>query len=237
MIPGLKRPSPADDPLAWLDDVDEDDEWPELRRWAPEPSELQLGAPGRPSGTLLAPTVDPVDARTAELIADSLPLHVPAGYLRDLNGVWRYAWKARVPRAVDLTPARLVQARQHNDVVAVPVWALRGPLEPLSERATTVGEWGYIDAALWHICRARPLGVIAPELSPEMMLDLQGLAALLGYLPGTVRNMHSKGALPEPQRVLGRTPLWSRPIIERWLRRDQERCSRRSGDATSHSHR
>lgn len=228
MIPGLKRPSLVEDPLAWLDDVDDDAEWPELRRWAPEPSELQLGAPGRPSGTLFAPDVESVDAHTAERIADSLPLHVPAGYIRDLNGVWRYSWKARVPRAVDLTPARLVQARHHHGVVAIPVWALRGPLEPLNERAVLDGEWGYVDKALWSVCRARPLGVIAPELSPEMMFDLQGLAALLGYLPGTVRNMHSKGALPEPQRVLGRTPLWSRPVIEHWMGTTHDRCERRS---------
>jgi hypothetical protein len=228
MIPGLKRRDAADDPLAWLDEIDEEDEWPELKLWSPEPNELPLGTPGRPSGTVQTPDVVRVTARDAEVVADSLQIHVPAGYIRDLNGVWRYSWSARVPRAVDLTPARLVQARHHDNVVAVPVWALRGPLEPLSDHAALLGEWGYIDLALWAACRSRPLGVIAPELAPEMMLDLQSLSALLGYLPGTVRNMHSRGSLPPPQRVLGRTPLWARPVVERWIRDTHDRCAGRS---------
>jgi hypothetical protein len=222
MIPGLRPKNRADDPLAWLDDIEDDDEWPEISSWLPEPAARSFARPGRPPGRLETPEVPRVDAYRANLLADSLPLHEPPLYKRDLNGVWRYSWGPRVQRAVDMTPSRLVQARTRKDMVAVPTWAIAGPLEVLTRDVLVMGEWCYLDEMLWEAVRTRPLGVLAAELHPPMMLDMTTLATALMVLPTTLRSMHARGQLPIPQLILGRSPLWSRPVIAHW--RAQRRC-------------
>jgi hypothetical protein len=216
MIPGLRSKSTLDDPLAWLDDLDDDAEWPDVSTWLPEPAERSYAQPGRPAGVVQRPEAPHVDAYRTGLLADSLPLHEPPLYKRDLNGVWRYAWGPRVQRAVDLTPARLAQARFHEGTVALPAWVISGPLEVLARDVLVMGEWCYLDEALWAAVRSRPLGVLAAELLPPVMLDLLGLSSLLGLLPGTIRSMHARKQLPCAQLHIGRSPLWSRPVIAHW---------------------
>lgn len=152
-----------------------------------------------------------------ELLADSLPFVAPEMYERDRNGAWRYSWRQRVPRAMDLTPARLVQARRHQDIVAVPAWVLSRELEPLFREVVVEAGSAFMDAALWDAVSHRSLGILAPELQVERMLDLNAVAHVLRCRPATARSMHSRSQLPPAQYRVNRTPLWSYPVLQHWM--------------------
>lgn len=57
----------------------------------------------------------------------------------------------------------------------------------------------------------------APELHVRAMLTIADLAAMLGVTPDTVSVYRHRGALPDPQALVGRAPMWSRPIIQDWV--------------------
>jgi hypothetical protein len=208
----------AKDDLAWLDHLEDDDEWPSLATWRPEPAPQSALPTGRPNAVRWVLDVPRPTLQRCEFLADSLPFWAPAMYERDLNGTWRYEWRARVPRAMDLTPARLVQARTHQDIVAIPSWTLHRELEPLSQEAVVEGEWAFIDESLWHAASHRSLGILAPELQAERMLSLDDIAAVLRCRPATARSMHARKQLPPSQMKVARIPLWSAPVIDRWRR-------------------
>lgn len=49
------------------------------------------------------------------------------------------------------------------------------------------------------------------------LLDIAGVAELLGVAPATVRGYRSRGLLPEPDGpYIGGSPAWRRSTIERW---------------------
>lgn len=47
-------------------------------------------------------------------------------------------------------------------------------------------------------------------------LTIADIAELLGVTPGTVHAYRSRGYLPEPARLFGRTPVWTRAVIKKW---------------------
>jgi len=68
----------------------------------------------------------------------------------------------------------------------------------------------------------------APKLRTDMLLDLSGIAALLGLSVITVRNYHQgserrrregttrPGDFPEPAQRFGRSPAWELSVIRAW---------------------
>jgi len=63
----------------------------------------------------------------------------------------------------------------------------------------------------------RVVGLDAPELHVRAMLTIADIADVTGVAPDTIAAYRYRGYLPEPQAVIGRTPVWSRPIIRHWL--------------------
>jgi hypothetical protein len=60
-------------------------------------------------------------------------------------------------------------------------------------------------------------------------LDTEAVAKLAGVLPGTIRRERLRGAVPEPDGYLGRTPWWHRHTIEKWLATRPQRGQRGPG--------
>jgi hypothetical protein len=141
-------------------------------------------------------------------------------YVRRTDG-WYYAWGEPVPNATDLTLADLMLVDDHVDC-ADSVHSFR-PLTD-AERRWLSGEHGAVDQVLLrrrngHRPNAGDLivGMLAPELHVELMLTVGDIAELAGVSKATVDSYRYRGYLPEPQTTRGRTPLWSRPVISRWL--------------------
>ena len=51
---------------------------------------------------------------------------------------------------------------------------------------------------------------------PLAVLGLSELASVLGVKPGTVRQWHHRGQLPEPDAVLACGPVWRQSTIDKW---------------------
>lgn len=141
-------------------------------------------------------------------------------YVRDHGGVWRYAWGAPVPGARDLIVAEVIS-----------LWG--DPLEVMRELGRTVDDdvRSFLEAARagvlscdrtlrddllrWlggYVC-----GPQAPELLGHALLDGTQLARRLQVTRATIDSYRTRGRLPPPQVVRGRTPLWSAPIVRRWV--------------------
>ena len=54
--------------------------------------------------------------------------------------------------------------------------------------------------------------------SPDDRLITAHVAALAGITEDSVREYRRRGTIPEPDFYVGRTPVWERSTIERWLR-------------------
>jgi hypothetical protein len=65
--------------------------------------------------------------------------------------------------------------------------------------------------------RDKIVGFYAPELHASAMLTISDVAELLGVAPDTVAAYRYRGYLPEPQALIGRTPVWSRPVVHHWI--------------------
>ncbi len=142
-------------------------------------------------------------------------------YTRDAQGVWRYPWGHPVPSAVDLTLADLM-------AIDATVGCTEGIecLRPLTvaEREWLAGRSTSIDQIL---VRKRPgvrphagdliVGMSAPELHAMTMLTVVDVAQAAGVSKSTIDSYRYRGLLPAPQITRGRTPLWARPIVRRWL--------------------
>jgi hypothetical protein len=142
-------------------------------------------------------------------------------YTRDRRGVWRYPWGEPVPGATDLTLADVLALQVQEDELEC--LAMR----PLSaaERAWIRGEPTGIDVVL---VREPPrggepgpgdliVGMLAPELHVVTMLTVADIGELAGVSKTTIDSYRYRGYLPAPQVTKGRTPLWARPIVRRWL--------------------
>jgi hypothetical protein len=99
---------------------------------------------------------------------------------------------------------------------------------PARRRADTAGNGNYYrvgDAWFYSIDHSPVPGVgqdrrgmFAPELVAWRLLDIVGVAELLCRAPATVRSEAGMGYLPPPVARFGRrSPVWSQPIIERYL--------------------
>lgn len=141
-------------------------------------------------------------------------------YLRDASG-WHYPWGAPVPGARDLTVA---------DVLAVGADPCAGdPLPGTRPLTATERRWlrgeplqGREAARLLRAGRrADPgdliVGMTAPELHPSLLLGIDDLARCIGVSRATIDSYRARDRVVRPQVVLGRTPLWTRPIIEHWV--------------------
>lgn len=64
----------------------------------------------------------------------------------------------------------------------------------------------------------RVIGMSAPELDVRAMLTTADIADLMGVAPDTVAAYRHRGYLPEPQATVGRTPVWSRPVMDHWIK-------------------
>ena len=113
-------------------------------------------------------------------------------YHRDDAGIWRYAWNEPVPGARDLTVADLVP-----------------PGGPDARSA----------ADLAPQARELVVGMLAPELDINLMLTVGQVADRAHVSKATIDSYRYRGLLPEPQVTVGRTPLWARPVVERWVAR------------------
>jgi hypothetical protein len=163
---------------------------------------------------------------------DLPPLQIPAGYRRDRRGTWRRGDGTPVPGARDVTLSSRWPYRK-RDPLLVPDDETR--MHPELAWCRMVGEPAEMTArharrevhlAAWHVPAEEwddrdgwPLGVLAPELAPEALLDVAAVAAFIGNLaPSSVTAYLARGQMPEPQaRVAGR-PLWSAPVIVSWSR-------------------
>lgn len=137
-------------------------------------------------------------------------------YERDEFGVWRYRWGDPVPGARDLTLADLLAI--HTSDIAATRELGRAELEWLAGERDDIGEV----LVQQHGDRAPTtgdlvVGMAAPELHVQLMLTVADVAELAHVSKATIDSYRSRGTLPEPQVQRGRTPLWSRPVIKRWL--------------------
>ncbi len=163
-------------------------------------------------------------------------LHVPAGYKRDGRGRWRYiATGLPVPGARDITLASLYSFPVADDVMLVPVSLARSADELAWCRRVEVGERtvvldGRAQQVLevpiteWSARCHAPLGLVAPELAPERLLDLQAVASLAGISYRTAVSYFCRRGevppayrFPEPVARLAGTPVWSDPVVRAWL--------------------
>ncbi len=159
-----------------------------------------------------------------------------ATYLRAAAG-WRYPWGALVPGAQDLTVADVL-AVGLDPCAEVPLPGMR-PLSEL-ERRWLRGEplKGHEAIRLLRAGRRSDpgdliVGMSAPELHPSLLLCIDDLAECLGVSRATIDSYRARDRVVRPQVVLGRTPLWTRPIVERWVadRDVVRRTARRRGAA------
>jgi hypothetical protein len=142
-------------------------------------------------------------------------------YWRDTGGTWRYAWGDEVPGAVDLTLADLLAIDPRADEDAA-----RG-VRVLDQEGLdwlTGGQEHVEDILVRTNGRRSPnagdliVGMSAPELQVMTMLTVNDIARLAEVSKATIDSYRYRGYLPAPQAVRGRTPLWARPIVLRWLR-------------------
>jgi hypothetical protein len=164
--------------------------------------------------------------------------HAPPGYSRDRgpSGRWRYAATGSVvPGSKDVTLETLYDLARDDDVVLVPVELARSAEElawcshvDLGERAVMIGQRPEIVLEVpmgeWDKRCHVPLGLSAPELALDRLLDFAGVARMAGVLHDTVVSYYTRRAqvpepyrFPEPVARFGGSPVWSGPIIRAWL--------------------
>jgi predicted DNA-binding transcriptional regulator AlpA len=240
----VKFPGPdLSDAGAALDALLDDPRWDRIASLA---GTGHLPAEDEPDCKTLKDAATPQPVRLARLgrpskrwdpeAALDLWLHIPAGYKRDRSGRWRYETTGLpVPGACDLTLATLFNFPADDDMVFVPVdlahtrdelaWCTKvevGERALVFEgRAQHVFE---IPLAEWAARCHAPLGLNAPELAPENLLDMRAVARLVGVSKATVaryfhdRNRTASGhCFPEPVARFGGVPVWSAPVIRFWL--------------------
>lgn len=180
--------------------------------------------------------------------------HVPAAaertaqdgggaFWRDAAGVWRYRFDDEVvPGAADLTLGELFDPpwaeRDGEAVRVVPrAWASRHPDHPLAwvfEHATLGGrEPIAVPAAAWAARADEVVAMAAPDLHLHNLIGIDGVAAVAAVSEGTVRAYVARGQMPPPIARFGGSPVWSRPLVERWLRERPRRAGSPSGTSNT----
>ena len=168
---------------------------------------------------------------------EDLPgLLAPKGYRRDRQGRWRYeATGERVPGARDVTLTSLHGGVPRGaEYKAVAVEAVRTSPElawclsiaerdvvvqtmALGRRGGRVSRVVLVPRVEWERRSRVPLGLVAPELMPERLLDTERVARLAGVGRQTIATYLARGVMPLPVARVANSPLWSLPVVERWL--------------------
>ena len=137
-------------------------------------------------------------------------------YRRTREGQWVYPWGEPVPGARDLTVGDvlrlgLVEADgedgQGDDTA----------MERLRDDMMVDHAAGDLPGTRNGPDTERVVGMEAPELHVRAMLTISDIAEMVGVAPDTIAAYRYRGYLPEPQAVIGSTPVWSRPIVRHWL--------------------
>lgn len=161
-------------------------------------------------------------------------------YERGEDGAWRYTGSQDpVPGAQDMTLSSLYNLPVTRDGagrahVIVPAslarnepdlaWVLDTNVGPATDHGHQRGDTRdpnippdglLVPLGVWEE-HDRVVGLWAPELHPDTLLDVAGVARLLGVSEATVRAYRSRGLLPEPCGHLMGSPWWTRPVITRW---------------------
>lgn len=137
-------------------------------------------------------------------------------YLREADGVWRYAWGDPVPAARDLTVAEILAVGADPlEVMAELCREVDDDLAHGLRAARRAAANGNGDAAHRHL-GAVVCGLQAPELLGPVLLDASQVAGRLQVTRATVDSYRARGRMPAPQLVRGRTPLWAAPVIRRF---------------------
>jgi len=126
---------------------------------------------------------------------------------------WIYPWGEIVPGARDLTAADVLR-------VGMPGAAGPGDRESLLQAMMEDPLACHVDVADGEPeadAHTRVVGMYAPELHACAMLTISDIAELLEVAPDTVAAYRYRGYLPEPQAMIGRTPVWARPIVRQWV--------------------
>ena len=121
-------------------------------------------------------------------------------YRRDHAGTWRYPWGDPVPGAVDVTVADVIAAdTQTGSNTSIPFrFAGIGDVHMEGGEAVVVG-------------------MSAPELQLALMLSVREIALLASEPVAIIDRELRLGNFPPASRRLRGEPLWSRPVVERWL--------------------
>lgn len=137
-------------------------------------------------------------------------------YRRDPDGVWRYPWGDPVPDARDLTLLEVLALREPvrfpPGVPAPPATA-----EDLAWARSLCEVESPAEVRFPDGHRDLVIGLRAPELEVTLMLTVADIAEAAEVSKATVDSYRYRGYLPEPQVTKGRTPLWSRPVVDHWL--------------------
>ena len=135
-------------------------------------------------------------------------------YERTRDGEWLYPWGEPVPGARDVTVGdvlRLGLVHDGSDTSSEQLTtALRDDRLADHDAEQAAVDWS-------DECFDRVVGMDAPELHVRAMLTIGDIADMMEVAPDTVAAYRYRGYLPEPQALIGRTPVWSRPIIRHWL--------------------
>jgi hypothetical protein len=141
-------------------------------------------------------------------------------YRRDEAG-WHYSWGEPVPGARDLTLYDIMVITNEAECVEI-VQEFR-PLTT-AERRWLEGDAQAMRQVLLHRRSGlRPnaadliVGLTAPELHPLTLLTVGDIARRARVSKATIDSYRYRGYLPVPQVTRGRTPLWARPVVRKWL--------------------
>ena len=170
---------------------------------------------------------------------DPTTLHGGA-YRRGAAGVWTYSSTgAPVPGAHDITLADVLPhvpvgdplhgvvwvsrpfALAHQGFRAIldelpdppPAFNLPGPVADLPDTKSVF----LVPVEIWNRHGDDVVAMAAPELQAGALMTLEAVAAAAGLSPASLAEYIRRGACPAPQVHMGRTPLWSRPVVAHWL--------------------
>jgi hypothetical protein len=156
-------------------------------------------------------------------------------YRRDASGRWEYtAGGDPVPGGhdlllADLYPAPAAGTGRRAARLVPRRWLRRRSDHPLAwvvaidddrddgDDASGPPDAVVISASVWLRHADDVVGMVAPELHPSALLGVVDVAELIDVTPSTVRAYLHRRQMPAPVTRVGDAPVWTRPIIERWL--------------------
>jgi len=174
------------------------------------------------------------------LVLNSTTLSYGGAYRRDVDGIWRYAATgSRVPGAsdiclADVVPHFLVGPPTHGQVWVARPFALTTEAfkAVLDELADTPPSFNLpvripelpdttsvimVPHGAWARHENDVVAMNAPELHPSALMTLDMVAKAARLSSASLTEYIRRGTCPPPQVQLGRSPMWSRPVVSHWL--------------------